>query len=277
MDKLFNHRCTLLFKPLNFSILTLFPEMFDALFNHSIFKRALTNQLITTNVYQIRDFAKGKHHVTDDKPYGGGSGMVLKPDPLACAIQHAKHNNSAALTIMLTPQGRTFNQKMAWELSQEEALILICGRYEGIDERIALDYTDLEISIGNFVLTGGEPAAMIIMDAIARLIPGVLGAEDAAQCDSFADGLLEHAHYTRPENFEGQIVPEILLSGHHQNISQWRQESALIRTILKRPELLNEIKLSTEDLGILKKWTAIIETIIQKQSALSTASLSRIG
>jgi tRNA (guanine37-N1)-methyltransferase len=251
--------------------------MFDALFNHSIFKRALTNHLITTNVYQIRDFARGKHHVTDDKPYGGGSGMVLKPDPLARALRCAKHDNPSALTILLTPQGRTFNQKMAWELSQESALILICGRYEGIDERIALNYTDLEISIGNFVLTGGETASMIIMDAVARLIPGVLGAEDAALCDSFADGFLEHAHYTRPENFKGQLVPDILLSGHHQNISQWRQESALIRTILKRPELLNERMLTKEDLATLKKWTTIIETIIQKQSAHSTASLSGNG
>jgi tRNA (guanine37-N1)-methyltransferase len=251
--------------------------MFDALFNHSIFKRALTNNLISTKVYQIREFASGKHHVTDDKPYGGGSGMVLKPDPLAHAIQNAKQDNPSALTVLLTPQGRTFNQKMAWELSQESALILICGRYEGVDERIALNCTDLEISIGNFVLTGGETAAMIIMDAIARLIPGVLGAEDAALCDSYADGLLEHAHYTRPENFAGQVVPDILLSGHHQNISQWRQESALIRTILKRPELLNEINLTTEDVTTLKKWTNIIETIIQKQSAHCVASLSGTG
>ena len=251
--------------------------MFDALFNHSIFKRALAQHLISTNVYQIRDFARGKHHVTDDKPYGGGSGMVLKPEPLTRAIQCAKNNNPSALTLMLTPQGRTFNQNMAWELSQEEALILICGRYEGVDERIALNYTDLEISIGSFVLTGGEMAAMIIMDAVARFIPGVLGAEDAAYCDSFANGLLEHAHYTRPENFEGQLVPDTLLSGHHQNITQWRRESALIRTILKRPELLNEKRLSADDLAILKKWKTIIETIIQKQSSHCLTSLSGPG
>jgi len=251
--------------------------MFDALFNYSIFKRALTQHLISTNVYQIRDFAQGKHHVTDDKPYGGGSGMVLKPEPLARAILCAKKDNPSALTILLTPQGQTFNQKMAWELSQEKALILICGRYEGIDERIALDYTDLEISIGNFVLTGGETAAMIIMDAVSRLIPGVLGAEDSALCDSFADGLLEHAHYTRPENFEGKVVPDTLLSGHHQNISQWRRESALIRTVLKRPELFNESELSVDDLAILNKWTSTIETILQKQSTHRLTSLSSAG
>jgi tRNA (guanine37-N1)-methyltransferase len=228
-------------------------------------------------VYQIRDFAQGKHHVTDDKPYGGGSGMVLKPEPLARAILCAKKDNPSALTILLTPQGQTFNQKMAWELSQEKALILICGRYEGIDERIALDYTDLEISIGNFVLTGGETAAMIIMDAVSRLIPGVLGAEDSALCDSFADGLLEHAHYTRPENFEGKVVPDTLLSGHHQNISQWRRESALIRTVLKRPELFNESELSVDDLAILNKWTSTIETILQKQSTHRLTSLSSAG
>jgi len=251
--------------------------MFDALFNHSIFKRALDQKLITTNVYQIRDFARGKHHVTDDKPYGGGSGMVLKPEPLERAIQCAKKDHPTALTLLLTPQGKTFNQNMAWQLSQEKTLVIICGRYEGIDERIALNYTDLEISIGNYVLTGGETAAMIMMDAIARLIPGVLGADDAALCDSFADGLLEHGHYTRPEQYEGEVVPEILLSGHHKNIAQWRRESALIRTILKRPELFDQTQLSTDDIAILKKWTTTIETIIQKQSTHCLDSLSGPG
>jgi tRNA (guanine37-N1)-methyltransferase len=251
--------------------------MFDALFNYSIFKRALAQRLISKNVYQIRDFARGKHHVTDDKPYGGGSGMVLKPEPLVRAIVHVRNEMPDALTILLTPQGKTFNQAMAWELSQEKALILICGRYEGVDERIALNHIDLEVSIGNFVLTGGEMAAMIIMDAVARLIPGVLGADDAALCDSFSDGLLEHAHYTRPENFDEQVVPDILLSGHHKNIAHWRRESGLIRTILKRPELLNEMQLSTDDLAILKRWSKNIETIIQKQSAHCPPSLSGLG
>lgn len=251
--------------------------MFDILFDYSIFKRALDQNLITEKMYQIRDFARGKHHVTDDKPYGGGSGMVLKPEPLARAIHCAKKDNPAALTILLTPQGLTFNQNIARELSKEKGLILICGRYEGVDERIALNYIDLEISIGNFVLTGGEMAAMIIMDAVSRYIPGVLGAEDAAFSDSFSDGLLEYAHYTRPEFFEGQAVPNTLLSGHHQNINQWRRESALIRTILKQPELFNEIRLSADDLAILHKWTTTIETIIQKQSAHCLASLSGPG
>ncbi|ETR74137.1 MAG: tRNA (guanine-N1-)-methyltransferase [Candidatus Magnetoglobus multicellularis str. Araruama] len=251
--------------------------MFDALFNHSIFKRACDKKLIIKKLYQIRDFAHGKHHITDDTPYGGGSGMVLKPEPLFLAIQKAKNDNPTALTILLTPQGKTFTQKMAWELSQESALILICGRYEGIDERIALDHIDLEISIGNFVLTGGEPAAMIVMDAISRLIPGVLGADDSALCDSYSDGLLEHAHYTRPEHFDAHSVPDVLLSGHHQNINYWRRESALIRTILKRPELFNQLSLTSDDLSILQKWTTIIETIIQKQSSRGPTSLSGSG
>ncbi|KPA15948.1 tRNA (guanine-N1-)-methyltransferase [Candidatus Magnetomorum sp. HK-1] len=251
--------------------------MFDALFHHSIFKRALGQNLISADVYNIRDFAQGKHHVTDDKPYGGGSGMVFKPDPIVKAIESAKGAYPESLTILLTPQGRTFDQKMAWELSQKKSLILICGRYEGVDERIALDYTDLEISIGNYVLTGGEPAAMIIMDAVSRLIPGVLGAEDAAQLDSFSDGLLEYAQYTRPEVFENHHVPDILLSGHHQNINQWRRESALIRTFLKRPELFENISLSPEDLLILKKWAQKIETIISKQSSHCPSSLSGAG
>jgi len=237
--------------------------MFDALLKHSIFKRALRKQLISANIYNIRDFAQGKHHVTDDKPYGGGSGMVIKPEPVARAIDAAQKKSPAALTILLTPQGKTFDQSLAWELSQENALIFICGRYEGIDERIALDYVDLEISIGNFVLTGGETAAMILMDAISRLIPGVLGADDAATNDSFANGILEHAHYTRPVAFENHSVPEILLSGHHQNINAWRRESALIRTVLKRPELLDQVILSLDDRVILKKWMKTIETITQ--------------
>jgi len=238
--------------------------MFDALFKHSIFKRALKQNLISTKTYNIRDFAEGKHHVTDDKPYGGGSGMVFKPDPIAKAIKTAKITQPDSLAILLTPQGQTFNQKMAWELSKKKSLILICGRYEGVDERIALDYIDLEISIGNFVLTGGEPAAIIMMDAISRLIPGVLGAEDAAQLDSFSDDLLEYAQYTRPEVFENHNVPEVLLSGHHKNIDLWRQESALIRTFLKRPELLENKDISKDELLILKKWAQKIETIIKK-------------
>jgi tRNA (guanine-N1)-methyltransferase len=204
-------------------------------------------------------------------------GWCSSPNLWFVPLSMQKNDHPDALTLLLTPQGRTFNQNMAWEFSQEKSLIMICGRYEGVDERIAQNYVDLEISIGNFVLTGGEIAAMIIMDAIARLIPGVLGADDAALCDSFSDGLLEHAHYTRPENFDNQNVPDMLLSGHHQNIAHWRRESALIRTILKRPELLNEIQLSTDDLAIIKRWSETIETIIQKQSPHCPSSLSGPG
>jgi len=251
--------------------------MFDALLNYSIFKRALAHDIVSAEIHNIRDFAQGKHHITDDKPYGGGSGMVLKAEPVAAAINYAQKKHPEALTVLLTPQGKTFDQQMVRDLSQEKALILICGRYEGVDERIALDHTDLEISIGNFVLTGGEPAAMIIMDAVSRLIPGVLGADDAAEMDSFSNGLLEHAHYTRPANYNGHNVPEILLSGHHQNINRWRRESSLIRTILKRPDLFDNLLLEPEDILILKQWINTIETIIANQSSRGIASLSSTG
>jgi tRNA (guanine37-N1)-methyltransferase len=251
--------------------------MFDALLNYSIFKRALTQKIISADIYNIRDFAQGKHHITDDKPYGGGSGMILKAEPVVATIDAVKQKCSDVLTILLSPQGKTFDQQMAQDLSQEKALLFICGRYEGVDERIALDYIDLEISVGNFVLTGGEPAAILMMDAISRLIPGVLGADDAAELDSFSNGLLEHAHYTRPENVNGHHVPDILLSGHHKNIAKWRQESSLIRTLLKHPALFDSLLLSSDDLLIIKKWAAIIETIIEKQSSHSTASLSGTG
>ena len=262
---------------MHYSVLTLFPEMFDALLNYSIFKRALAHDIVSAEIHNIRDFAQGKHHITDDKPYGGGSGMVLKAEPVAAAINYAQKKHPEALTVLLTPQGKTFDQQMVRDLSQEKALILICGRYEGVDERIALDHTDLEISIGNFVLTGGEPAAMIIMDAVSRLIPGVLGADDAAEMDSFSNGLLEHAHYTRPANYNGHNVPEILLSGHHQNINRWRRESSLIRTILKRPDLFDNLLLEPEDILILKQWINTIETIIANQSSRGIASLSSTG
>ena len=190
----------------------------------------------------------------------------MKPEPLAGAIRAANRKVPSAKTILLTPQGRVFNQKVADKLAAFEGLVLVCGRYEGVDERISHELIDYEISVGDFVLTGGELAAMVIIDAVTRLIPGTLGAEDAAEKDSFSNGLLEHAHYTRPQTFEGDPVPEVLLSGHHQEIENWRRESALLRTLLKRADLLKNKSLSQPELDILKKWSRRIEEIIKKSN-----------
>jgi len=198
---------------MNFAVLTIFPEMFGPFWAHGIIRRAIEHKRIFTSTVNIRDYARDRHQVTDDRPYGGGSGMIMKPGPLAGAIRAATRKMPAAGTVLLTPQGRPFDQDMAKELASLEGLILVCGRYEGVDERICHDLIDYEISIGDFVLTGGELAAMIIIDAVTRLIPGTLGGECAAEKDSFANGLLEHAHYTRPRIFEGREVPEVLLSG----------------------------------------------------------------
>ena len=236
--------------------------MFDLFWGQGIIRRAIDQKKIIASALNIRDYAEDKHHVTDDRPYGGGSGMVMKPEPLTGAIRAAGLRVPSAKTILLTPQGRVFDQKLANELVAFEGLILVCGRYEGIDERVCQDLIDYEISIGDYVLTGGELAAMVIIDAVARLMPGVLGAEDSAAKDSFSNGLLEHAHYTRPPAFEGEEVPEILLSGHHEEIENWRRESALIRTFLKRPDLLQNRHLSKKEIEILDKWCREIQEII---------------
>ena len=248
---------------MKFIVLTIFPEMFDPFWKHGIIRRAVDQEKIFVSALNIREFAKDKHQVTDDRPYGGGSGMVMKPEPLAGAIRAARRQFPFAKTMLLTPQGRVFNQATANELAALEGLILVCGRYEGVDERISHDFIDYEISIGDYVLTGGELAAMVVIDAVTRQIPGTLGAEDAAENDSFSNGLLEHAHYTRPQVFEGQAVPDILLSGHHEEIENWRLESALLRTLAKRPDLLKSKSLSKKEIDVLKKWSRRIEEIIK--------------
>ena len=207
--------------------------------------------------------------MTDDRPYGGGNGMVMKPEPLIGAIRAAKKNAPAAKTILLTPQGAGFNQKAAQELASLSELVLVCGRYEGVDERISDEFIDYEISIGDYVLTGGELAAMVIVEAVTRLIPGVLGGEDSAEKDSFSDGLLEHGHYTRPRNFEGKDVPEVLLSGHHQEIEQWRREASVMRTLVKRPDLLRNRKLNDQEAEILKKWYREIGSLLNNYRKIS--------
>ncbi|CAN2039031.1 tRNA m(1)G37 methyltransferase [Candidatus Magnetomoraceae bacterium gMMP-15] len=259
---------------MDFTVLTLFPEIFDFLFSHSIIKRAIERKKISVKAVNIRNFASGKHHVTDDKPYGGGSGMVMKPEPLAACIQDAEKKSPGSLIILLSPQGHILNQSLALKLSKQAGLILVCGHYEGIDERICHDFIDYELSIGDYVMTGGEPAAMVVIDAVSRLIPGVLGDPESAAKDSFSDGLLEHAHYTRPPEFGEMEVPGVLLSGHHKAIENWRRESSLIRTALKRPDLLFKQKLNNKDILILKKWAKEIEKIIKFQSAPGPDALS---
>jgi len=259
---------------MNFVVLTIFPEMFTPFWEHGIIRRAVESGKISGCAVNIRDFAADKHKSTDDTPYGGGCGMVMKPEPLAAAIRYAKTNVPDARVVYLTPQGRTFTQSVAQELAQLPELILVCGRYEGIDERICQNFVDDEISIGDAVLTGGELPAMVIIDAVTRLIPGVLGGEDSAQKDSFSNGLLEHGHYTRPYIFEGEAVPDVLLSGHHANIETWRLETSLIRTFLKRPDLLKNRQLSKQEVDILKNWRSEIEYIIHAQTLSGTAALS---
>lgn len=244
-------------------ILTLFPEMFEGYFAASILERAQKAGLLQLHVHQLRDFAEGKHRVTDEPPYGGGGGMILKPEPLFRAVETILKEGDDAQSatageaddgddaktpvILLTPQGRTFTQAVAEELAAVPRLVLVCGRYEGVDERVRQHLVTDEISIGDYVLTGGELGAMVVVDALARLIPGVLGAEDAADDDSFASGLLEGPHYTRPATFRGWAVPELLRSGHAQHIRQWRREQALRRTWERRPELLLTASLSPDE------------------------------
>ncbi|MEQ8199240.1 MAG: tRNA (guanosine(37)-N1)-methyltransferase TrmD [Clostridiaceae bacterium] len=231
-------------------ILTLFPDMFS-IFNHSIIGRAKENNILSVNAINIRDFSDNKHKKVDDYPYGGGAGMVMNVQPIASALEHAKKSNPGKV-IFLGPRGVTFNQALAKELSKEESLIFICGHYEGIDER-AYKYIDMEISLGDFVLTGGEMACIPIVDSIARLIPGVLGKEESFQDESFYDGLLEYPQYTRPEDYHGDKVPQVLLSGHHENIRKWRRKMSLEVTREKRPDLFDKIELTKEDIKLLKK------------------------
>jgi tRNA (guanine37-N1)-methyltransferase len=237
---------------MKFDILTLFPGMFDGPFGESIIRRAVERGLIEIRLHAIREYAFDKHKTTDDYPYGGGAGMVMKPEPLAACIEKVTAERPAARVILTTPQGRPFGQSLAAELAREEELLIICGRYEGVDERVRELFVDDEISLGDFVLTGGEMAAMVIVDAVSRLVPGVLGCDESATADSFSDGLLEYPQYTRPPEFRGLVVPDILLSGNHLEIARWRRRMALERTWLKRPDLIAGARLSEEDKKYLR-------------------------
>ncbi|BCS53166.1 tRNA (guanosine(37)-N1)-methyltransferase TrmD [Geobacter sp. SVR] len=236
---------------MKFDILTLFPEMFVGPFDASIIKRGRDKQLIDIALHNIRDYATDKHQVTDDTPYGGGAGMVMKVEPMAACIEAVKTLQPASRVVMTSPQGRRLTHAVASELAVLPGLIIICGRYEGIDERIRELYIEEDISLGDFVLSGGEIAAMTIVDAVTRLIPGVLGSEESALTDSFCDGLLEYPQYTRPTDFRGLKVPEILLSGNHALIRKWRRRESLRRTRALRPDLLAGFELNKEDRKLL--------------------------
>jgi tRNA (guanine37-N1)-methyltransferase len=232
---------------LRVGILTLFPRMVEGPLGESILGKAREKGLLETRIVDIRDFAEGKHRVTDDVPYGGGAGMVMKPEPLVSAIESARGELPKARVILLSPQGARFDQAKAEELSRSEEMILVCGRYEGVDERVR-GSVDEELSIGDFVLTGGEFAALAVVDAVARLVPGVLGNDESSRTESFSGGpILEGPQYTRPPEFRGQSVPEALLSGDHARIARWRRRQALVRTRERRPDLFARLSLSKED------------------------------
>ena len=231
-----------------FDVLTLFPAMFATPMEESILGRAIRNELLALNVYNLRDWAEGKHRQADDAPFGGGDGMVMKPEPVGRALSALKEKAPKSQVLLMTPQGQPFNQTHAKRLAQEEGLIFLCGRYAGFDERIRQTMVDEEFSIGDFVLTGGELPAMVMIDAISRHLPGVLGNTSSAETDSFADGLLEFPQYTRPADYLGLKVPDVLLSGDHGKIACWRREQQLERTFNRRPDLLETAELNEQDL-----------------------------
>jgi tRNA (guanine37-N1)-methyltransferase len=237
------------------NVFTLFPEVFQPYLDTSILHRAIQRQLVQVNLYNIRDWATDRHHVTDDEPYGGGGGMVMKPEPIFAAIEGVLGEEPNCPIVLLTPQGRLLNQSVAYELSQQSELALLSGRYEGVDERVRQHLVTDEISIGDYVLSGGELPAMVLIDAIVRLLPGALGDPNGALDDSHASGMLEYPHYTRPSEFRGWGVPEVLTSGDHARVSRWRREQALLRTYLRRPDLLAGADLSDEDREFIEKFT----------------------
>lgn len=243
---------------MQFDVFTLLPEVFPPYLESSILSRARQRGLIDVRVHNIRDYTHDKHHVTDDTPYGGGGGMVMKPEPVFEAVESvlglaAPHPQPPAVpVILLTPQGRVFTQRVAEELSRYEHIALLCGRYEGVDERIRAHLVTDEVSVGDYVLTGGELPALMIIDAVSRLIPGVLGDPTGAEDDSHSMGLLEYPHYTRPPEFRGWKVPDILLSGDHAKIDKWRREQAITRTFNKRPDMLEKAELDKKDLKFIE-------------------------
>jgi tRNA (guanine37-N1)-methyltransferase len=235
-----------------FDIVTIFPHFFDSSLKDGVIKRAIEADILKVRTVNLRDFTTDKHRSTDDRPFGGGEGMVMKPEPIYKALNVLKGEPPEAKVILLSPRGKLLNQALARKLAQFQRLILICGRYEGVDERIREHCADLELSVGNYVLSGGEIAALVLIEAVSRLIPGVLGCESSAEKDSFSDGLLEFPQYTRPGVFNDWEVPEVLLSGDHAKIAKWRREQSLSLTYEQRPELLNSAQLDEEDIKYLR-------------------------
>jgi len=248
---------------MDFIVLTIFPGMFDAFFGHGIVRKAVSDNKIAASTIDIRDCAGGKRGVADDRPYGGGCGMVMKPEPIAAAIRHAEKMSPKAKKVLLTPQGRILDHSLSKNLAKLDGLIIVCGRYEGVDERIRDNYIDYEISVGDYVLTGGEIPAMIVIDSVTRMIPGTLGSPESASKDSFANKLLKHPQYTRPQVFEGERVPEVLLSGNHEKIEKWRIEMSIANAFIKKPGLLEKRVLNAHEIEILKKWRRKIDKILQ--------------
>lgn len=238
---------------IRFDVLSIFPEMFSSPLNFSLLKKAQEKGLINICLHDIRNWASDKHRMTDDAPFGGGCGMVMKVEPVERALAEIKNRVGESQVILMTPQGETFNHKIATELASERQIVIICGRYEGVDERIRTYLVDREISIGDFILTGGELSALVLIDAVSRLIPGVLGNADSPAGESFSNGLLEYPQYTRPANYKNWSVPEVLMSGNHAEIERWRRRESLKRTCKRRPDLLKKIELSAEDKKILEQ------------------------
>ncbi len=247
-----------------FDILTIFPELLVSPLQEGIIRRALQSGDITVNIRNIRDFAVDKQSMTDDRPFGGGEGMVMKPEPIVAALNRVKEGNPGGRVILLSPQGETYSHQTAKRLTGYDHLILLCGRYEGVDERIRQNFIDEEISIGDYILTGGELAAMVLIDSITRLLPGVLGCGDSAEKDTFSRGLLKHPQYTRPRVFQGLTVPEVLLSGDHQAISRWRFLESVRETMKRRPELLAMVSFSLEERKLLQDHD-LEEAIVRNQ------------
>jgi tRNA (guanine37-N1)-methyltransferase len=240
---------------MRFDLLTIFPEFFAGPFDHGIIQRARNQGVVEIVVHDLRSFTTDRHHIVDDRPFGGGDGMVLKPEPIFRAIRtltegatsHEQGSKRTAV-VLLSPQGRLFNQAEAERFARDcDRIILICGRYEGVDERVAEHLATEELSIGDYILTGGEVPAMVVVDAVTRLLPGALGSETSAVHDSFSDGILDCPHYTRPADFEGLSVPDVLLSGHHAEVARWRRKAALLKTLKTRPELLESVALTDEE------------------------------
>lgn len=238
---------------MRFDILTIFPDLLASPLKEGIISRAIQDGLVEVCTHNIRDFATDKHAMTDDRPFGGGEGMVMKPEPIAAALAHVEERVPGGKVVFLTPQGQRFNQSLAEKFAAEQHLILLCGRYEGIDERIRATFVDEEVSIGDYILTGGELAAMVVLDAVTRLLPGVLGHPDSASCDTFSRGGLKYPQYTRPREFAGYEVPEVLFGGDHAAIAEFRLVAGVRQTLHRRPDLLSSVRFSKEEKKILRR------------------------